>query len=401
MASVEAAEYSYDFLSENLGVSKSGFYKWKKARPTQTRKSHDEYLLVRKIEDIHTGSRKVYGSPRIHAVLKGLEPTVSKRKVERLMKKYDIRSKTKRKFKVTTYSKHKLKVAPNHLQRNFTAYVPNQVWSSDITYVPTQKGWLYLCVVMDLFSRKIVGWTLEDHMRASLVAGALESAIKQRSPDPLLTFHSDRGVQYASGEVKKVLTTHSIIPSMSRKGDCWGFRANPRPQLALGVAYLVLMILVLAASTLADDGALARWMVTGARPSVEMLQSDGFLFALVIAATLYMPVMMLMWFAPLLAAWHAMPVAKALFFSYFACMMNWRAFTVYGIASALLLIIVPFVVLFVLILASGGALRPAVMAVLFPLVFSLMPVIFASFYVSYRDIFSELGASDEPPSIRK
>lgn len=180
-----------------------------------------------------------------------------------------------------------------------------------------------------------------------------------------------------------------------------GFRANPRPQLALGVAYLVLMILVLAASTLADDGALARWMVTGARPSVEMLQSDGFLFALVIAATLYMPVMMLMWFAPLLAAWHAMPVAKALFFSYFACMMNWRAFTVYGIASALLLIIVPFVVLFVLILASGGALRPAVMAVLFPLVFSLMPVIFASFYVSYRDIFSELGASDEPPSIRK
>ena len=181
-----------------------------------------------------------------------------------------------------------------------------------------------------------------------------------------------------------------------------GFRQNARAQLVLGVVYLVLMVLVLAASALADDGALARWMVTGARPTNEVLQSDGFLLALAITATLYMPVMMFMWFAPTLAAWHAMPVAKSLFFSLFACLMNWRAFSVYSVASALLLIIVPLVVLFVLLLASGGTPRPAVMAVLFPLVFSLMPVMFASFYASYRDIFPEQveqEGSDEAPAI--
>ncbi len=168
-----------------------------------------------------------------------------------------------------------------------------------------------------------------------------------------------------------------------------GFRQNVRAQLALGVVYLLLMVLVLASSALADDGALARWMVTGARPTNEALQSDGFMLALATAATLYMPVMMLMWFAPTLVAWHAMPVAKSLFYSLFACLMNWRAFTVYGVASALVLIVVPFVVLFVLLLASGGTLRPALMAAMFPLVFMLMPVMFASFYASYRDIFAE------------
>jgi hypothetical protein len=179
-----------------------------------------------------------------------------------------------------------------------------------------------------------------------------------------------------------------------------GFRVNARAQLLLGAVYLLLMVLVLASSTLADDGALARWMVSGARPTNEVLQSDAFLLALAISATLYMPVMMLMWFAPTLVAWHAMPVAKALFFSLFACLMNWRAFTVYGAASALVLIALPFFVLIVLLLASGGTLRPAVMAILFPLVFSLMPVMFASFYASYRDIFAEgkeQGGSDEPP----
>ncbi|MBS0335883.1 MAG: hypothetical protein JSS40_03540 [Proteobacteria bacterium] len=177
-----------------------------------------------------------------------------------------------------------------------------------------------------------------------------------------------------------------------------GFRVNARAQLLLGAVYLVSMVLVLASSTLADDGALARWMVTGARPTNEVLQSDGFLLALAISATLYMPVMMLMWFAPTLVAWHAMPVAKALFYSLFACLMNWRAFTVYGAASALVLIVLPFFVLILLLLASGGTLRPAVMAILFPLVFSLMPVMFASFYASYRDIFSEgKEPGGEPP----
>ncbi|MSP95958.1 MAG: hypothetical protein EXR29_01780 [Betaproteobacteria bacterium] len=168
-----------------------------------------------------------------------------------------------------------------------------------------------------------------------------------------------------------------------------GFHENRRAQITLGGVYLASMVLLLAASTLVDDGALARWMVTGARPTAQVLQSDGFLGALLVAAALYMPVMMLFWFAPTLVAWHAMPVAKALFFSLVACLMNWRAFMVYGLASAMALFVVPFLVLFALMLASGGTLRPGVMAVLFPFVLSLMPTMFASFYVSYRDIFLE------------
>ncbi len=176
-----------------------------------------------------------------------------------------------------------------------------------------------------------------------------------------------------------------------------GLRDNPRPQLALGAVYFVLMILVLASSALADGGDLARWMVTGARPTVDVLQSDSFLFALALAATAYLPVMMLMWFSPVLVAWHAMPVPKALFYSLFACLMNWRPFTTYGIASALALIVLPLVVLFVLIVVSGGTARPALMGLLFPLVFSLMPVMFASFYACYRDVFAPAPASAEPP----
>ena len=175
-----------------------------------------------------------------------------------------------------------------------------------------------------------------------------------------------------------------------------GFRENPRGQVILGFVYFASIVLLLAASTLADDGALARWMVTGARPSTQVIQSDGFLYSLMIAATLYMPVMMLFWFAPTLVAWHGMPVGKALFFSLFACLMNWRAFTVYSVASAIVLLVVPFVVLFGLMLASGGALRPAAMAVLFPFVLSMMPTLFASFYASYRDIFAPAPAPESP-----
>ncbi len=178
-----------------------------------------------------------------------------------------------------------------------------------------------------------------------------------------------------------------------------GFRENLRGQLILGCVYLASIAILLAASALADDGALARWMVTGARPSAEIVQSDSFLHSLMIAATLYMPVMMLFWFAPTLVAWHSMPVGKALFFSLFACLMNWRAFTVYGMASAIMLLVAPFVALFILMLVSGGALRPAAMAVLFPFVLSLMPTLFASFYASYRDIFAPVPAPAEsaPP----
>ncbi len=178
-----------------------------------------------------------------------------------------------------------------------------------------------------------------------------------------------------------------------------GFRENLRGQIILGFVYFAGIVLLLAASTLADDGALARWMVTGARPGTQVIQSDAFLYALMIAATVYAPLMMLFWFAPTLVAWHSMPVGKALFFSLFACLVNWRAFTVYGVASALVLLVAPFVVLFMLLLFSGGTLRPAAMAVLFPFVLAMMPTLFASFYVSYRDIFAPLPQEGAPQDI--
>jgi hypothetical protein len=166
-----------------------------------------------------------------------------------------------------------------------------------------------------------------------------------------------------------------------------GFRENAGAQIGLGAVYLVSIAVLLAATALADDGALARWMLTGARPGAEVIQSDAFLGALMIATSLYAPVMMLFWFAPTLVAWHSMPVAKALFFSLFACLMNWRPFMSYGVAVALVLVVAPFFAMFILMVISGGALRPAAMAVLFPFILSLMPTLFASFYASYRDIF--------------
>jgi hypothetical protein len=169
MTTSEAYNYTIEFLCENLNVSKSGFYQWKKNRGRRREQEQREYELVRKIEAIHIGSKKNYGSPRIHGVLKGLEPDVSLSKVERLMKKNGIRARTKKKFKVTTDSKHNLKVVPNHLMQDFTAQRPDQVWVSDITYVPTKQGFLYLCTVLDVFSRKVVGWTLENNMRADMV----------------------------------------------------------------------------------------------------------------------------------------------------------------------------------------------------------------------------------------
>jgi hypothetical protein len=165
------------------------------------------------------------------------------------------------------------------------------------------------------------------------------------------------------------------------------FRQAPRPQLVLGVAYLVCLGGVLAATTLADGGALARWMVTGRRPDDETLQSSDFLAAMVAAAVLYTPVMMMFWFAPPLVAWHSTAPAKALFFSAAACLMNWRAFVAYGAVTALATLLLPFLVLSSLMLASGGALRVPVMSLVFPLLILLLPTLFASFYVSYRDVF--------------
>ena len=163
-----------------------------------------------------------------------------------------------------------------------------------------------------------------------------------------------------------------------------GFRAQRRTQLVLGAVYFVCLCGVLGATTLVDDGALGGWMLTGRRPEDEVLQSDAFAQALLCAAVLYTPVMMLFWFAPPLAAWHAAGVAKALFFSFFACLLNWRAFLAYGAVSALVLIALPLAALTVLMMLS---LKVAAVSLLFPLLLMLMPTLFASFYASYRDVF--------------
>jgi len=161
-----------------------------------------------------------------------------------------------------------------------------------------------------------------------------------------------------------------------------------RTQLVLGLAYLACLALVLSATTLADNGALARWMTTGQRPGEDVLQSEAFVAALACAALFYVPVMMMFWFAPPLAAWHATGAGKALFFSFFACLMNWRAFLAYGTVTAAVTLVLPFLALSGLMLASGGALAVPLMSLVFPLLMLLLPTLFASFYASYRDVFA-------------
>jgi hypothetical protein len=168
-----------------------------------------------------------------------------------------------------------------------------------------------------------------------------------------------------------------------------GFRDNLRVQLALGALYLTCLALVLAATALVDGGALARWMLAGEPPGEEALGSGAFLAALAAAAALYTPVMMAFWFGPLLAAWHASGAAKALFFSFFACLINWRAFLAYGAVTAAVMLVLPFVVLAALTLVSGGSLAVPAMALALPLVIVLLPTLLASFYASYRGIFGD------------
>jgi hypothetical protein len=173
-----------------------------------------------------------------------------------------------------------------------------------------------------------------------------------------------------------------------------GLRQHAGAQLALGGVYFAAIAALLAATALADDGALARWMSTGERPSADALASDEFIRALAVSAALYVPVMMAFWFAPLLVAWHGLSPAKALFFSFFACLINWRAFLVYGAGAALVLFILPSVLALGAMLVTGGKGRVALLSVLFPFLLMLLPTLFASFYASYRDVF---GARDDPP----
>jgi len=200
-------------------VSRSGFYLWKNRG--EGKREKEELKIMRAIEDIHKASRGNYGSPRIFAELKGLGFKCSKSRVERLMKKHGIRARTRRKFKVTTDSKHSHPVAPNLLNREFSPKGPNAVWGADITYIWTKEGWLFLAVILDLYSRQVVGWSMNKRMTRELTLNALKMAINRRNPGPGLMHHSDRGSQYACGDYQKLLTAHKMLCSMSRKGNCW------------------------------------------------------------------------------------------------------------------------------------------------------------------------------------
>lgn len=202
-----------------LGVSRSGYYGWKK-QPQSKRQKENEKLLVY-IKESHKISKETYGSPRIAEDLWARGIVCGENRVARIMKENGIMAKTKRKFKATTNSRHRLPVAENLLNQNFTADGPNKVWVSDITYIPTMEGWLYLAVILDVFSRQVVGWSMGKRLTADFVIKALYQAIGRRKPEAGCIMHSDQGVQYASVDFLKVLKAYGFIQSMSRKGNCY------------------------------------------------------------------------------------------------------------------------------------------------------------------------------------
>jgi len=206
-------------LCRVLKVSPSGYFAWL-GRPESPRAAGNRALVTR-IKAAYGRSRKTYGRRRIHIQLQRDGIACSPNRVGRLMRQEGICGLRRRKFKATTNSKHSFPVAPNLLARNFTAAAPDQVWVSDITYLACEEGWEYLATVMDLHSRRIVGWAMQSTLERSLTLRALEMAIAQRRPGPGLIHHSDRGVQYACGDYQAALNEQQMIPSMSRKGDCW------------------------------------------------------------------------------------------------------------------------------------------------------------------------------------
>lgn len=213
------AEFPVSVMCSVFQVSRSGYYAWNK-RPESSR-SRENRVLSQEIAEIHRQSDGIYGSPKIHGELRRRGKRHSKNRIVRLMRKDGLYSKTKLKFRVTTDSSHSQAVAPNLLNREFSPARPNQAWVCDITYIWTAEGWLYLAVVMDLFSRTIVGWSMAERMTRQLAMDALTLAAKRRNPPRGLLHHSDRGSQYASEDYQGILTKLGMICSMSRTGNCW------------------------------------------------------------------------------------------------------------------------------------------------------------------------------------
>ncbi|MBM7114427.1 IS3 family transposase [Archangium primigenium] len=215
----QKAHFPVKFMSQQLGVSRSGYYAWR-GRPESARRASDR-ALSEEVTRVHHASRRTYGSPRVHAELRARGQRVSRKRVVRLMREQGLAARRRRRYVVTTDSRHHQPVAPNVLARDFSPAQPNTTWATDITYVGTRGGWLYLAVVLDLFSRRVVGWSMSNAIDRHLVLAALDMALEGRQPPRGLVHHSDRGSQYASEDYRRALATRGIECSMSRKGNCW------------------------------------------------------------------------------------------------------------------------------------------------------------------------------------
>jgi putative transposase len=206
-------------MCQVFGVSRSGFYEWL-SRPASARRQEDRHL-GEQVKTAFLDSRETYGTRRLKEALEDQGQRVSRARISRLMRERHLRCKTRRAFRATPNSRHPLPVAPNHLDRQFEVGQPDRVYVSDITYLATAQGWLYLAIVLDLFSRRVVGWAMSARMTADLVVDALAMARGRRKTAPGLMVHSDRGSQYASAEYQQFLATHGWVCSMSRKANCW------------------------------------------------------------------------------------------------------------------------------------------------------------------------------------
>lgn len=204
-----------------LQVSPSGYYAWRARKPSA--RAGEDARLREQILTLHRASAGTYGSPRLYQTLRQAphRETCGRHHVARLMREAGVVGRPPRRFRVTTVADPRLPVAANHLDRQFRPPALNQVWASDLTYLPTGEGWLYLAVVMDLASRRIVGWAMDTTLAATLPLRALQMALQARQPAPGLLHHSDRGSQYASAVYQQLLAEHGAIPSMSRQGNCW------------------------------------------------------------------------------------------------------------------------------------------------------------------------------------
>ena len=215
----EKTGFPVDFMCEQLDVSRSGYYAWRDREPSKH--ALDDFALSTEIAALHAESRRTYGSPRIHEDLKAAGRKTSRKRIARLMSEQGLAARRKKRFKRTTDSNHKLPIAENILDRDFVVDEPNRVWVTDITYIWTREGWLYLAAIVDLYSRAVVGWAMSETIDRNLCLSALAMAVMARQPKPGLVHHSDRGSQYASADYRRALDDNKMICSMSRKGDCW------------------------------------------------------------------------------------------------------------------------------------------------------------------------------------